>query len=297
MKKRLHLYKYQGAGNDFILLDNRQGKYTDLEYGQIARLCDRRFGIGADGLMMLDRHPAHTFCMRFFNSDGMPGSMCGNGGRCISAFALNLGLVEENVPFSFWSSDGEHHACILSSHGSQQMVRLQMRDVGVYACHGSKSAYLLDTGSPHYVLFCRECGSVNVVDEGRKIRFSEDFPLGVNVDFVERNEEYLSVRTYERGVEDETFACGTGAVASAMALALKEHFPLGGHRVDVTTKGGQLQVDFTLELARPESPGEEQEETPVVPLGFSVFRNRVFSHVFLEGLATFVFEADIEIDS
>ncbi len=293
MKKanRLHIYKYQGAGNDFVLLDNRQGKYADLDFKQIALLCDRRFGVGADGLMLLEKHEEYPFCMRFFNSDGLPGSMCGNGGRCISAFALKLGIVQEDTPFSFWSSDGAHQARVLSRHGDRCMVRLQMRDVDCYAGNKGRDVFLLDTGSPHCVMFRKDCQNIDVAQEGAKIRFSEDFPLGVNVDFVEREGDVLTVRTYERGVEDETYSCGTGAVASALAEALRTYMLPGLHRVDISTKGGQLQVDFEMASAPKNKP---EPNFFALPPHFSLYRNRSFRNIFLEGLATFVFEADVE---
>lgn len=291
MEKRLHVYKYQGAGNDFVLIDNREYCFSDLDFLQIARLCDRRFGIGADGLMLLEKHREYPFCMRFFNSDGMPGSMCGNGGRCISAFALRLGMVKEGEPFVFWSSDGAHQATVLSAHGNQCMVRLKMRDVHCFARDERENAFLLDTGSPHYVRFCRDVQKEDVFKEGGRIRFSDEFPEGTNVDFVEKEGNVLNVRTYERGVEGETFSCGTGAVASAMACAINERFPLGNHSLDISAKGGQLQVDFRL------SESGADTSTPShmsVPPRFSLFANRSFTEVFLEGLATFVFEAYID---
>lgn len=295
MKKtqKLHIYKYQGAGNDFLLLDNRKGSYSHLDYKQIARLCDRRFGVGADGLMLLEDHAEYPFCMRFFNSDGMPGSMCGNGGRCISAFALKLGIVQENTPFSFWSSDGAHQASVISRHDEQCMVRLQMRDLECYAFNKNSDVFLLDTGSPHYVMFRKDIQNIDVVSEGRKIRFSEDFPLGVNVDFAEREGELLTVRTYERGVEDETFSCGTGAVASAIAESLREYTLPGKHRTDISTKGGQLQVDFEIVIA-PKNPPETTFFA--CPPHFSLYRHRIFKNIFLEGFATFVFEAEVQPD-
>lgn len=291
MGNQRHVYKYQGAGNDFILADNRQGEFSDLDFKQIALLCDRRFGIGADGFMLLENHAEYAFCMRFFNSDGMPGSMCGNGGRCIVAFALKLGLVKENESLVFWSSDGAHQATVLSKLDRQCMVRLKMRDVDFYAYTEDKLTFLIDTGSPHYVSFRQNLQNIDVVNEGKKIRFSSSFPEGTNVDFVEREKHALMVRTYERGVEDETFACGTGAVASAMAKALKENFPHGKHRVDVFAKGGQLQVDFLLGEA-----GNNPSTPPVfspLPSNFQAPKKHGFSEVFLEGLATFVFEAEL----
>ncbi len=295
MKNRLHFYKYQGAGNDFVVADNRQGHFSNLDFKQIALICDRRFGIGADGFMLLENHPEHAFCMRFFNSDGMPGSMCGNGGRCIVAFALKSGLIRENEPVVFWSSDGEHQATVLSRHGDQCMVRLKMRDVDFYACDTDMRTFLIDTGSPHYVSFRDNCQNTDVTGEGKRIRFSSDFPEGTNVDFVEKDGEGLIVRTYERGVEDETFSCGTGATASAMAMALKEHFPEGRHRIGVSTKGGQLQVDF-LSGKRTGIDPVAPHAFATLPEGFHAPRDHGFCQVYLEGLATFVFEADLEID-
>lgn len=292
MEKRLHVYKYQGAGNDFVLIDNRSGRFSDLGFQQIAHLCDRRFGIGADGLMLLEKHEQYPFCMRFFNSDGMPGSMCGNGGRCISAFALKLGMVKEKEPFFFWSSDGAHQATVLSSHGNQCMVRLKMRDVRAYARDEVENIFLLDTGSPHYVVFCNDCQNVDVAREGKKIRFSDEFPEGVNVDFIEKEGEVWNMRTYERGVEDETFSCGTGATASAMAVAIDGRFRSGRHKLDISTKGGQLQVEFVFSNTLTST---KDMKKIVVPPRFSVFTNRAFTDVFLEGLASFVFESDIEL--
>ena len=292
--KQIHFYKYQGSGNDFILLDNRNQEYSALSYQQIALLCDRRFGIGADGFMLLEKHENYPFCMSFFNSDGMPGSMCGNGGRCICAFAKDLGIVGDTM-FKFWSSDGEHEGTILSKLGNQYLVRIKMRDVILYAKQEGNEIYLIDSGSPHYISFVEDCDSIDVVKEGKKIRFSKDFPHGVNVNFVEQQASGLKVRTYERGVEDETFSCGTGVTASSMAFALKENFGTGHHTVNLSTKGGNLQVDFLLNQA----PASVLKSLPAdenpVPRHFKIQHNMVFSQVHLEGLATFVFEGDIQI--
>ncbi len=287
----IHFYKYQGAGNDFILVDNRQGEFSRLDYRQIASLCDRRFGIGADGFMMLERHARYPFCMSFFNSDGMPGSMCGNGGRCIAAFARDLEVVETGKKFVFWSSDGEHEATVLSKMKNQQIVRLKMKDVAEYAYSPEKHIYLIDTGSPHYIRFVEDCEGIPVEQEGKKIRFSKDFPQGINVDFVEVQPQALQVRTYERGVEAETYSCGTGATASSMAYALEAGFPDGHHVVRNLAKGGTLQVDFLLEA------GKAVENQPdMLPSGFHWTGNRKFSQVFLEGLATFVFDGWIDME-
>lgn len=291
---KLHFYKYQGAGNDFILLDNRDQKFSHLTFQQIALLCDRRFGIGADGFMMLEKHDRYAFCMSFFNSDGMPGSMCGNGGRCICAFAQKLGIVKTGETFLFWSSDGEHEATILSGLGEQRIVRLKMRDVRTYA-HSKSDIYLIDSGSPHYISFVSDCERTDVENEGKKIRFSKDFPHGINVNFVEESETagHIKARTYERGVEQETYSCGTGATACSMAYVLRRHLPSGHHSISISTLGGNLQVDFRMEripasLLLPPT----QSEIPV-PENFSLENDTIFSDVFLEGLAAFVFEGDM----
>ncbi len=298
--KAVHFYKYQGAGNDFIIVDNREDVFSDLDYKQIATLCERRFGVGADGFMMLEKHAHYPFCMSFFNSDGLPGSMCGNGGRCICAFATQLGIVPENRPFKFWSSDGEHEGLVVSRHGNRAIVRLKMRDVTQYACDREKNRFLLDTGSPHYVQFLNDCENTDVVKNGRAIRFSNDFPHGINVNFVEQNPNGLQMRTYERGVEDETFSCGTGATASALASVLKNEISPGHHTVHISTKGGNLQVDFEMEITYAETNKtypEKENFFQSVPEGFNLMKSRAFTQVYLEGLATFVFEADISLIS
>lgn len=302
--REIPFYKYHGAGNDFILLDNREERFSDLDYRTIAFLCDRRFGIGADGFMLLERHENYPFRMTFFNSDGMPGSMCGNGGRCICAFAQDLGLVPVNFPFRFWSSDGEHEATVLSNMGNQHIVRLKMRDVSYYAYDYRNHVYLIDTGSPHYVKFVEDCQKTEVVKEGKRIRFSQAFPHGINVDFVETMPDSLLVRTYERGVEDETYSCGTGVTASSMAYVLDRNPNEGFHRIRISTKGGNLQVDFRMER-RPGKEGAEAErqnrtdaDPPALPLpqGFNPVTDKRFSEVYLEGLATSVFKGQVVLE-
>lgn len=293
----LNFYKYQGAGNDFILVDNRDKKYSNLTHQQIALLCDRRFGIGADGFMMLESHGEHPFCMVFFNSDGLPGSMCGNGGRCICAFALKLGMVKPGEEFSFWSSDGVHKATILSGHGQQHIVRLKMRDVNVYA-HQKNHIYLIDSGSPHYISFVTDCDKVDVDKEGSIIRFSRDFPHGINVNFVEElsDSNCIKVRTYERGVEQETFSCGTGATACAMAQALRHHFEPGHHSISISARGGNLRVDYLMNIL-PAGLGHIKTQNNIpLPMYFEEESSVLFSEVHLEGLATFVFSGTLEIN-
>ncbi|MDE5703741.1 MAG: diaminopimelate epimerase, partial [Bacteroidales bacterium] len=251
MAEKIHFYKYQGAGNDFILLDNRKDEYASLSTTQIARLCDRRFGIGADGLMTLQLDSAHGLRMRYYNADGREGSMCGNGGRCFAAFAARLGLMDKTV--SFAAVDGLHQAEILNGLDGRYLVKLQMTGVGCYrrTVLGRKTAlkrniFLLDTGSPHYVRFVTDVERIDVHKIGSKIRFSNEFPEGVNVDFVQIMADHLVVRTYERGVENETFSCGTGVTASAIAYMLLTNPKEGPYTVQVLTRGGHLKVQFEI---------------------------------------------------
>ena len=250
--QEIRFFKYQGAGNDFVVLDNRKGAFSSLTEKQIARLCHRRFGIGADGLMRLEEASTGAsarFKMDFYNSDGRAGSMCGNGGRCICAFALSLGLVKRGETFSFEAPDGLHEACIWEGEDGAETVALKMRDVECWKFDEKRHIYLIDTGSPHYICFVGNCAQADVVNEGKRIRYSEEFPAGINVDFVEiLKEGDLWVRTYERGVEDETFACGTGVTASALAFALEKDWgDTGGiphHDIKIHTRGGDLRVAF-----------------------------------------------------
>lgn len=230
----MKLYKYQGAGNDFLIADNRNGMIGEKDgvlYGcdergkkwslAIADICDRRYGVGADGLMLLEESEDLDFRMTYFNSDGSGGMMCGNGGRCIVAFAADLGIEH----FDFEAADGFHTAEILSLSDKTKTIRLKMKDVegirryerlaGVDYC---SDGCFLDTGTRHYVRMVNGIDDYDVVAEGREIRYSSDLqPVGANVNFVEPFDGGIKVRTYEKGVEDETFACGTGIVASAIA--------------------------------------------------------------------------------
>ncbi|HSK12946.1 MAG TPA: diaminopimelate epimerase [Phnomibacter sp.] len=226
--------KYQGTGNDFILIDNRS-KLFDLTQDQIERLCHRRFGIGADGLMLLENETGYDFKMVYYNSDGKEGSMCGNGGRCITRFAYDLGIHKEM--YHFIAIDGPHAASI-ETNGT---VRLKMKDVPAIEMHTTFD--FVDTGSPHVVKLVPEISEYDVVGEGRSIRNSPKYKeKGVNVNFVKRvNESGIFVRTYERGVEDETYSCGTGVTASALVHA---HNDLGFNHVSVETNGGHLYVEF-----------------------------------------------------
>lgn len=251
----MKFYKYHGAGNDFLIADNRDGSVV-ISAEQIAALCDRRYGVGADGLMLLesplDAKPA-SFRMTYYNSDGSGGMMCGNGGRCIVAFAADMGLTD----FSFLAPDGHHVGEIISADGAEKTIRLQMKNVhalsyyeNLSGVHVPSEGYFLDTGTRHFVRFVEDIDRYDVIGEGRDIRYGavELQPLGVNVNFVEMYEDMLKVRTYEKGVEDETFACGTGIVASCIAAYKAGISPSGvsGNmvRYDVKAKRDRLKVEF-----------------------------------------------------
>ncbi len=262
---KIKFYKYQGAGNDFLIADNRDGS-VKLTTEQIAALCDRRYGVGADGLMLLDapdnelpedvlyRSP-EGFRMTYYNSDGSGGMMCGNGGRCIVAFAADIGI--EN--FSFTAADGRHHAEILAVDGRTKMIRLQMQNVSCIkhydsldGVHVPSDGYFLDTGTRHFVRVVENLDDYDVVGEGRDIRVNaaQLQPAGANVNFIEcAKDGILHVRTYEKGVEDETYACGTGIVASCVAayksgFRPSEVYTTGCVRYDVKAKKDSLSVEF-----------------------------------------------------
>lgn len=228
----IDFYKYQGTGNDFILIDSFN-ENIELSRDQINKMCDRRFGIGADGLMILRKKEGYDFDMDFYNSDGNPGSMCGNGGRCIVAFAHDLGIIKENA--KFWAPDGEHEARFYSHN----KISLKMIDVNSIEQH--KLGLFMDTGSPHLVLF-NDTNKVDVFNEGRNIRYSDQYKEnGVNVNFVIPDITKSTIYTYERGVENQTFSCGTGTVASALALSKIKNYKSPVH---FNTLGGDLSVFF-----------------------------------------------------
>lgn len=256
MKSKLKFSKYQGAGNDFILIDNRQQSFDRGNQALVASLCDRRFGIGADGLMLLQERNGYDFEMIYYNADGKEGSMCGNGGRCIVAFARDLDIISDNT--DFLAVDGPHHATL-----DEELVNLQMVDVDTYLLDGD--AYVLHTGSPHYVQFVNELQHKNVYSDGSSIRNSPAYKKeGINVNFVEKENDGYFLRTFERGVENETFACGTGATAAAMSVALQLRLE-GDVQIPIRVLGGQLLISF-----------HKKEEH--------------FSNVYLKGPAKFVFE-------
>ena len=232
----IKFYKYQGTGNDFVILDNRSGDYDMLSSKLIRKLCDRRFGIGADGLMLMNNKAGYDFEMIYFNSDGKAGSMCGNGGRCIVQFARDMGISQ--TLYSFMATDGAHEAEI----DENNIVRIKMQDVN--AVEDGKGYFILNTGSPHFIKFTTDVRNIDVVKKGKEIRYNDVFKKdGTNVNFVENiNADSIYMRTYERGVEDETFSCGTGVTAAALVSA---HNDKGFNAVNVQTNGGWLSVEFT----------------------------------------------------
>lgn len=260
MESKIKFSKYQGAGNDFILIDNRNLHFDGKNEVLIKKLCDRRFGIGADGLMLLQEKENFDFEMIYFNADGREGTMCGNGGRCIVAFAKDLNLISDKT--DFLAVDGIHHANL-----EDHLIDLQMIDVN--QIDRDNDAYVINTGSPHYITFKNNLTELDVFNAGYLIRNNETYKTkGINVNFIEKegNSGYF-LRTFERGVEDETFACGTGATAAAMTIALHENRN-GKMTIPIRVLGGQLYISFLKE-------------------GSS------FSEVYLKGPATFVFEGTI----
>ena len=229
----IEFYKYQGTGNDFIMIDDREKEFDLTDNDLIAALCERRMGIGADGLILLREHDTLDFEMIYFNADGKQSSMCGNGGRCIIAFAQMLEMIEDET--TFMAIDGEHKGRLMDDS-----IYLQMQDVK--KIEGVGDGLVLNTGSPHYIEMVDELDYIDVDKQGRKIRNSAPFKKdGINVNFVLDASE-LQVRTYERGVEAETLSCGTGVVATAIAM----HYAncIEETLMNVKTKGGELTVSF-----------------------------------------------------
>jgi diaminopimelate epimerase len=252
-------YKYQGTGNDFVMIDNRQQTFNKKDTKHIAFLCDRRFGIGADGLILLENHPDLDFKMVYYNSDGNESSMCGNGGRCLVAFAKDLGVITNKAVFE--AIDGLHHASIKNG-----VVKLQMQDVNTIEKYDNH--VFLNTGSPHHVQFEEHIENFDIKTKGAQIRYGSPYnEVGSNVNFVKKiNNQIFSVRTYERGVEDETLSCGTGVTAVALAMhALNE---TNENLITLKVQGGELQVSFD-------------------------FENGLYKNVWLIGSATFVFKGSL----
>jgi len=258
---KLHFYKYQGTGNDFVMIDNRNLSFPKTNISLINKLCDRRFGIGADGLILLEPSNKQDFKMVYFNADGNEGSMCGNGGRCLVAFAKQLGIITYKTTFD--AVDGLHYATI-----ENNIVSLKMIDVTEIEI--AKEYTFLNTGSPHHISFCKNISTINVKEAGSKIRYGAPyFEEGTNVNFVEQlTNDSFKVRTYERGVEDETLACGTGV--TAVAIAANKTNITNSNTIKIEVLGGNLEVSF------------EKKDTS-------------YTNVFLKGPAQFVFEGNITI--
>src|SRR5690554_1560051 len=227
----LEFNKYQGTGNDFIMIDGRDRRFDETDIPLVSRLCDRRFGVGADGLILIREKAGYDFEMIYYNADGSQ-SMCGNGARCAVAFSRSLGLLTDQC--RFYAFDGPHEA-----RYHQGQVALGMRPVGGISVIGE--AFYVNTGSPHHVTIVDEVRDYPVVEEGAQIRYSDRYPEGTNVNFVSvMSEEEIFVRTYERGVENETLSCGTGVTACALVVGKLK----GKNEIGVQTLGGRLMVSF-----------------------------------------------------
>ena len=259
---QIEFYKYQGTGNDFIMIDNRQQQFPKNDTKLIERLCDRKFGIGADGLILLELSNLQDFTMIYFNADGNEGSMCGNGGRCIVAFAKQLGIIDKCTTFK--AIDGLHEA-----HITDDLVSLKMKNIT--KIEDFSSHLFLDTGSPHHVEFVNDLDNYDVYYIGKKIRNGAPyFDKGTNVNFVEQqNDTTFKVRTYERGVEDETLSCGTGV--TAVAIAAHKANKTNDTTISLDTLGGTLEVSFDADA-------------------------NSYKNVFLKGKATKVFNGEFEIN-
>jgi diaminopimelate epimerase len=260
---KLKFNKYQGTGNDFIIIDNRLGKVS-LSEDQIRFLCDRKFGIGADGLMMLHTDTEYDFKMVYYNSDGRESSLCGNGGRCLTAYAHNLGCIQYKGKFI--AVDGLHHAVFEGNS-----VSLKMGDLEGY--ENIDNDYFLDTGSPHYVSFLKDFNHLDIITDAHKVRYADRFKSegGTNVNFLMQDadeKDCFHIRTYERGVEDETLSCGTGATAAAIAAFLSGRTL--STNIKLKTNGGDLFVSFD-------------------------YNNGKFTNVWLKGPAKFVYKGEIEL--
>ena len=234
MNSAIHFYKYQGTGNDFVMIDNRDKTFPRADLDLIAHLCDRRFGVGADGVILIERHTDADFEMIYYNPDGSQ-SLCGNGSRCAVMFANYLGIIQDKT--KFLAVDGIHEAYI-----SKGKVHLLMHDVQSFEQIGED--FLIDTGSPHYIKYVQQLDQKDMIKEGHAIRYSERFnEIGVNVNLIENTGQGLSIRTYERGVEAETLSCGTGCTAAALAYGLTHDV----QKVTLIAKGGELEVHFKRE--------------------------------------------------
>ena len=255
--------KYQGAGNDFIIIDDFNNKYSKLSIQQLSKMCDRKTGIGADGVIILVASQSTDFEMKYYNCDGKLSSLCGNGARCAVSYAHKSKMIGKKTKFD--AIDGIHEASLLS----KDKVRIGFNDVKNFLKHND--SFVTNTGSPHYIKIVDNVYEIDVKKQGSAIRYSKDFASeGINVNFLQKkNNSNFLIRTYERGVEDETLACGTGAVAAAIIL---HHVgeTSGNTNLDIDTLGGSLKVDFN-------------------------FHNDTYKNIFLEGPANYVFSGTYKI--
>jgi diaminopimelate epimerase len=260
---QLEFSKYQGTGNDFVLIDNRNNIISPENTKLIERLCHRRFGIGADGLMLLENADGYDFRMRYFNSDGKEASMCGNGGRCIVAFAYHLEIIGNETKFI--AVDGEHDAKVSETESG---LNVGLKMINVESVEKGTDFFYLNTGSPHFVKLIESHENFDTYEEGKKIRYNDRFKNeGTNVNFVSLHDSHIEVSTYERGVEDETYSCGTGVVASAISC----YFKTNSSQFDILTKGGKLNVTFDY------------------------FETDNFNNIWLSGPATLVFKGKLDV--
>jgi diaminopimelate epimerase len=258
---KITFYKYHGAGNDFVAIDNRNHQNFTSE--TIRFLCDRKFGIGADGVLLIQNGTNNVdFHLDYYNSDGNIGSLCGNGSRCAVAFAHDLKIIQSKTLFSAF--DGIHEGC----YQNEEDVWVSMNDVNTFSFF--EDGYSLDTGSPHFVTYVDDIQNVDVYNAGKNIRNDIRFPDGINVNFVSPYQDGIFVRTFERGVENETLSCGTGVTASAIIHSIHQSLIDGSYKIKVFSTGGDFIVSFLKQDTR-------------------------FTQIILQGPTKFVFEGKIEI--
>lgn len=268
---KIPFLKYQGTGNDFVIIDNREGLFNSiLQKENINHICHRKLGIGADGLILLENDLVSDFKMTYYNADGKESSMCGNGGRCIAAFAAKLGIYDRQSQFK--AIDGMHEVEITQEDLARGYCQIKLKMQDVNDVIEIDDSLFINTGSPHYIVFEENVQNIDVDEKGKKIRYSERFAQeGTNVNFINRYQDGIYVRTYERGVEAETLSCGTGATASALAAAYKGWIAPSGN-CKVYTPGGLLHIFFE-----------------------STHSKKMYSNIWLEGATQMVFSGEINV--
>lgn len=258
---KITFYKYHGAGNDFVAIDNRNYQIYSSE--TIRFLCNRKFGVGADGVLLIQNGDKNVdFHLDYYNSDGNMGSLCGNGSRCAVAFAHDLNIIQNNAHFSAF--DGIHEGC----YQNEEDVWVSLNDVNTTTF--LEDGYSVNTGSPHFVTYVDDIQNVDVYKAGKKIRHDSRFPDGINVNFVSPFQDGIFVRTFERGVENETLSCGTGVTASALIHSIHNNFNNGSHKIKVYTTGGDFIISFDK-------------------------LSQIFTQIILQGPTRFVFKGEIEM--